>query len=140
MTGEEKRYCAIAYAWTLLGTPYIWGGESPQGMDCSGFCQEVLRSVGIDPEHDQNASALYWAFREHEIDEPTAGCLLFYGRGETDITHVAMAITDEIMIEAGGGGSRTTTAQTAHRHKAFVRMRPIDRREDLVAIVDPFAV
>ncbi|NRD76520.1 C40 family peptidase [Bacillus sp. BRMEA1] len=38
----------IAYAEQFLGTPYVWGGTTPSGFDCSGFMQYVFRSVGVD--------------------------------------------------------------------------------------------
>ena len=139
MTSEEKRFAALCYLWTLLGAPYDWGGEDPQGFDCSGLAQEFLRSVGMDPPGDQGAQGLYRAIKAHQIFEtPHSGCLLFYGSDVTNITHVAIAWTDELMIEAGGGGSRTTTPAAAHSVSAFVRLRPIDRRKDLVAVCDPF--
>jgi cell wall-associated NlpC family hydrolase len=138
MTNEEKRYFALHYICTFFGVVYRWGGESPVGIDCSGLGQEYLRSVGMDPEGDQGAQGLYRHFRDKEVGKATAGALVFYGKSTTKITHVGICMTDELMIEAGGGGSRTTSDAAAHRHKAFVRMRPIDRRSDLVAICDPF--
>jgi cell wall-associated NlpC family hydrolase len=138
MTRDEARWWAITYAWTLLGTPYRWGGESSIGIDCSGFAQEYLRSVGIDPDGDQGAAMLCRKFEFHEVPEPYRGCLVFFGKDKFSITHVGIALTDELMIEAGGGGSKTTSTEAAHRHKAFVKVRPINRRSDVVAIVDPF--
>ena len=43
------------------------------------------------------------------------------------------------MIEAGGGGSKTTTKEVAVSQNARVRMRAVANRRDLVAICDPFA-
>ena len=41
------RAAIIAYASNFLGTPYLWGGTTPAGFDCSGFTQYVYRHFGI---------------------------------------------------------------------------------------------
>lgn len=140
MTRDDTRYWATSYAFWLLaqGIPYRWAGESNQGMDCSGLAQEMLRSVGLDPPGDQSAKALCRAFQGYQVDHPTSGCLTFYGSSVDSISHVGIAINSELMIEAGGGGRRTTSEEAAHKAKAFVRIRPIDRKSNLIAIIDPF--
>jgi cell wall-associated NlpC family hydrolase len=48
LSNADKANKVIAYAEQFLGTPYVWGGTSPSGFDCSGFMQYVFRSVGVD--------------------------------------------------------------------------------------------
>lgn len=127
------------YALSFIGTRYRWGGDDPiQGFDCSGFVQELLASAGMDPPGDQTAQGL---FNHFEItgtwDSYTLGALAFYGESVTKITHVAMLLDQYRVIEAGGGGSRTNTIDDAATQNAFVRIRPIRRRCDLVAVVKP---
>ncbi len=43
----DKAQAVISYAEQFLGVPYVWGGTSPSGFDCSGFMQYVFRSVGV---------------------------------------------------------------------------------------------
>ena len=130
----------IQYAMSFVGLPYKWGGDDTiEGMDCSGFVQELLASVGFDPPGDQTADALYRYFkvpdRSHK-GSPIKGALAFYG-SSTRITHVAMCIDSYRVIEAAGGGSRTLTTSDAARDNAYVRVRPYDYRKDLVAVYFP---
>jgi len=139
-----KRRIVTEYALRLCGTPYKWGGETPlDGFDCSGFAQECLRAVGLQPPRDMTSAELRTHFQSFTIAKPTKDsvvdippcALVFYGR--TRITHVGVSIGHGLMVEAGGGTSKTNTLKDAIRDEAFVRIRPILRRNDLVAVVDP---
>lgn len=126
----------IAYAFEFVGTMYRWGGSSPmEGFDCSGFCQELLMSIGIDPRGDQTAQGLYNFLSKHYPKGIDRGSVLFFGEATDKITHIAVAVDDDHMIEAGGGNSSTTNAQKAIIQQAFVRVRPIKNRSDLVAAI-----
>lgn len=129
----------IDYALQFVGTPYIWGGDDAiKGYDCSGFLQELLASVGFDPPGDQTAHHLQSFFLKHgeRLEIPAPGALLFFGT-EEKCTHCAMALTRDLMIEAAGGGSKTTSREKAIQHNAYVRMRPIELRLDLLNIIMP---
>jgi len=129
----------ISYAMTFIGVPYRWGGDDPmEGYDCSGFVQELLMSVGVDPIGDQTSHMLYRYFcaKGKKINEIKTGALVFYG-SETKITHVALAIDSFRIIEAAGGGSKTKNEKIAARQNAFIRIRPARRRKDLQAIIMP---
>ena len=128
----------IEYAIMHCNIPYRWGGDDPfAGYDCSGFLQEVLSSVGLDPRGDQTANSLYIHFKKNgESDRLQAGSLCFFGT-IYNITHCAFAIDGFRMVEAGGGGRKTTTREAAQRQNAFIRIRPIGSRKDLVAAIYP---
>lgn len=119
---------------SFVTTPYIWGGSnSIEGLDCSGFVQKVLEEVGIDPPGDQTAQGLYNHFvkiGKQCIVGPDS--LLFFGKSPNKITHIAIALTKEVMIEAGGGDSRTKTREDAIKKEARVRIVPIAKRKDLL--------
>ena len=119
------------YARSFIGTKYTWGGESAdEGFDCSGFVQEVLEAFGQDPKGDQTAQGLYDYFLRNgrSSTHPARGALCFYGNSQGAITHVALAINNYQIIEAGGEG-RTPT------NRGMVRIRPYNYRSDLIDIV-----
>lgn len=131
----------IDYAMTFVGIPYKWGGSNPMtGLDCSGLVQCILESVGADPRGDQSSQALHDILLQQGgilLSEPKAGAIAFYGQTPSKITHVTFCLNKYIMIEAGGGDSTTTSVVEAAKKDAYVRVRPIDRRKDLVAVVMP---
>lgn len=129
------------YALQFIGVPYVWGGSNPmKGFDCSGFVQFVLESVGVDPRGDQNSQTLHDILLMNGgliLQVPKAGAICFYGKTPKSITHVSICMNQYQIIEAGGGDSTTTSVVEAAKRDACVRVRPLDRRKDLVAIVMP---
>ncbi len=83
----------IQTAYQLMGIPYLWGGNSAKGSDCSGFTQTVFRHHGIQLPRDARQQALIG--EEITPDENFAniqpGDLLFFGSGKR-ITHVGMSL------------------------------------------------
>lgn len=77
-----------------VGTPYLWGGVTPGGADCSGFVQAVFWLHGIALPRDSDMQAEVGA--PVEVDEafeaPCAGDLLFFAERDDRITHVAISL------------------------------------------------
>lgn len=123
------------YAISMLGKPYIWGGDDPiRGFDCSGLAIEILTAFGVLPKgYDTTAHGLYLRFKDTSrvILSAELGDLAFYGRQDR-ITHVGFCMDNHFMIEAGGGGSKTKTEQDAADQNAYIRIRPIRSRKDLI--------
>lgn len=127
---------------SFLNTPYVWGGNNPlEGLDCSGLVQQILGTVGEDPPGDQTAQGLFDHFSEQgraSWNECRLGSLVFFGKSASKITHVGFCLDAYRMIEAAGGDSRTRTKKDAEKQGAFVRIRLIKSRSDVVAIVRPY--
>jgi cell wall-associated NlpC family hydrolase len=121
----------VDIALLYFGTPYVWGGNKPEeGMDCSGFVCEVLRSVGHIDEADRSAQMLYDELSKREGVRSQLGrnSILFFGKSRTEITHIAIGMSYKQLIESGGEGRVSTT-------HGYVRIRPVNYRNDLVAVL-----
>lgn len=86
----------IEEAQKYLGIPYVWGGASPEGFDCSGLMQYVFNSQGIEiPRTSQEQQKFATAI---SIAEIKPGDLVF--NKESDSTHVGMYIGNDMYIQA----------------------------------------
>ena len=128
-----------------IGIPYIYGGQSRKGADCSGFVVLCARQAGIRMP-DRSAAAMVGEYfhdfkKMPGLAEP--GDLLFYGKTAMAITHVMVVIerwADGTLITAGarGGDSTTKTVKKAKQNKAFVDVCMDYWPERLQMAVNPF--
>ncbi len=128
------------YALSFLGLPYKWGGDDPLlGFDCSGLVIEILQSCGQLPRsYDATSQQLYYRYVKVGVVESTGlGALAFYGNSVDSITHIAFMLDTKRIIEAGGGGSKTNSRQDAAKQNAYIRIRPVTFRRDLISIIKP---
>ena len=99
--GGKDKGLLIKTAYMYLNTPYLWGGRSPMGIDCSGFTQMVYKINGIPLKRDASQQA-----QEGEtlsfIEESEAGDLAFFDDKEGKITHVGLLLEKNHIIHAHG--------------------------------------
>jgi cell wall-associated NlpC family hydrolase len=89
---------AVRLALKELGTPYVWGGASPSGLDCSGLVMWVYGRLGLDLPH--NAAALYGLGRPVPLRAMRPGDLVFF----PGLGHVGIYIGRGRMIHAPQSG------------------------------------
>ena len=92
---------------TFLGRPYLWGGNSPKGFDCSGFTKTVFYLNGIDLGRNASHQARQGVPipLDGELSQLKAGDLLFFGRPDRGgrqqrIHHVAIYLGDKLFIHS----------------------------------------
>jgi cell wall-associated NlpC family hydrolase len=90
----------VSLAKKFLGLPYLWGGTSSYGLDCSGFVQLVYRLGGIDILRDADIQFEGSGLLPVPPGEEGAADLVFFGRVKGKITHVGMMIDGESFIHA----------------------------------------
>jgi cell wall-associated NlpC family hydrolase len=88
----------VATARRFLGVPYLWGGMSPHGVDCSGLVSRAYAVNGIDLLRDADIQFTDPRGQAVERGALQAGDLLFFGAGK--ITHVGMYVGEARFISA----------------------------------------
>ena len=106
---------SIELAKRFLGLPYLWGGRSSFGFDCSGFTQMLVRARGINMPRDADQQAAWKGVVAVAREDLQPGDLLFFGSSVRGITHTGMYIGDGEFINA-----------TTHEHPIV----QIDRLDD----------
>ena len=94
----------------FIGVPYLWGGTSPKGMDCSGFTKNVFRLNGLELNRDANQQATMGVDVSvgDDYSQLKKGDLLFFGSKATAekserITHVGIWLEGKTIIHTPGG-------------------------------------
>lgn len=117
----------LATARTLIGRPYLWGGTSPLGYDCSGLVYEVYKVHGVKLPRD--ADEQFKAGRPVGPKGLRPGDLLFFSSGGEEPTHVAIFAGGDEAIEAvrSGGGVKVSSfsgLKSRRRYLGARRMAP----------------
>jgi cell wall-associated NlpC family hydrolase len=89
-----------ATARRFLGVPYLWGGMTAHGVDCSGFVSRVYHANGIEIPRDADLQFDDPGALPVERDHLQAGDLVFFGRDAKHITHVGLYLADGHFISA----------------------------------------
>lgn len=91
----------VDYAKLLLGAPYLWGGRTAFGIDCSGVVQVCARMAGLllprDASQQIDCGELVYFLQETQ-----PGDLAFFGNEEGKITHVGIVMGSEQIIHCSG--------------------------------------
>jgi len=101
ITGNQPKGNLISTAFMYLNAPYLWGGKTPFGIDCSGFTQMVYKLNGHKIFRDASQQATQGEALSF-IEESEPGDLAFFDNNEGTITHVGIIMKDNYIIHAHG--------------------------------------
>jgi len=103
----------VNYAKSFIGVPYVWGGESPKGFDCSGFTQYVMRNFGVSlPHYSTSQFNMGSSVSKGSLQ---VGDLVFFtgSLGSPGVPrHVGIYIGNDQFIHAGSGGVKISKLST----------------------------
>ena len=99
--GEQPKENLIPTAFMYLNAPYLWGGKTPFGIDCSGFTQMVYKINGYKILRDASQQATQGEALSF-IEESEPGDLAFFDNNEGQIVHVGLIMKDNYIIHAHG--------------------------------------
>lgn len=89
---------AVSIAYQYLGVPYVYGGASPSGFDCSGFTMYVYNQLGISLPHGATPQLKYGTYVSRSELQP--GDLVFFSDGSYPASHVGIYVGDDQFIHA----------------------------------------
>lgn len=115
---------AVSTAYNYLGTPYVWGGTSPNGFDCSGFTQYVFKQLGVS----LNRTAASQLKNGTKVTSLQTGDLVFFANTYSTsaaASHVGIYIGNNQFIHAANGGVKITSMDQEYYAARYIGARRV---------------
>lgn len=112
------------YALNFLGTPYVWGGTTPSGFDCSGFTKYVYQQFG----YTLNRTAAQQLNNGYSVSSLEPGDLVFFNNTYSTsaaASHVGIYIGDNQFVHSASGGVKVTSLSDSYYASRYIGARRI---------------
>ncbi len=103
----------------VLGTPYVWGGESPSGFDCSGLVQWALGRMGVWVPRTSTQQWYYSA----PVQQLQPGDLVFFQTYQPGPSHVGVYVGDGQFVSADNNGVKYSSLWVPYWHDRYLGAR-----------------
>lgn len=116
-SGSTETSSVVDIARKLIGTPYVWGGSTPSGFDCSGFIYYVYKQA--DSAMKRYSSEGYYD-RSYYVDSPQVGDLVFFkDTYKSGISHLGIYVGNNEFIHADANGVKITSLNNSYWKEHF---------------------
>lgn len=115
---------AVSYGYKYLGVPYVWGGTSPSGFDCSGFTKYVYGMMGVK----LNRTAAQQLKNGYAVTNLQPGDLVFFANTYSTsaaASHVGIYVGNNQFIHAANGGVKITSMDHEYYAARYVGARRV---------------
>ena len=119
----------LAISHIFVGVPYIWGGVSSYGFDCSGFVQMLYRLMGVFLPRDTSVQVYMPGFKEIAKEDVQPGDILYFGF-DGKVSHTGIYLGDNKFINATTFGSpivQISDLRSPHWQKIYIVARRLDK-------------
>lgn len=115
----------IEVANTLVGTPYVYGGNTPEGLDCSGFIYYAFNQGGLKIGRDSSEG--YFNGNTTQVNNPIAGDLVFFENTYKDgISHMGIYLGNNKFIHSGSDGVEVSDVTNSYWSTKLVGYKRFD--------------